>query len=284
MGFDGANAQLRAYRNNGNNTFTAFNIAPVGQPRRFAMAPLAVGDSDNGRGFGCGRGRSAAGRRQRGDLWAYRNDGGFGFTQFNVESAVNLGLQNGDFVLGGLQRGHHGDRPAGHLGHRHTAARRMRVYQNTTVTAGHRARRARRDLLRDLRFQSSPGHPPPRSNGTPPSDLGAEAPPPISWITTSKFPPSPTFTPDTAAPQFSRTPRRGNYDRPPLIFDGNTRHGVLLKSTVALGPRPAPTRASAPTRLTTSESASVDAGLMPKAPPALSRRLSVDGRRPEPHR
>jgi hypothetical protein len=257
MGFDGANAQLRAYRNNGNDTFTAFNVAPVGQG--FRNGALAVGDSDNDGDMDVAVGglRPAAANV---DLWAYRNDGAFAFTQTNVESANNLGLQNGDLAWAD----YNGDNKIDLLvtGVNNAAARSMRVYQNTTVTAN-TAPNAPGGLAGSFDF-SSTGVSSATFKWTPSSDAGAGSTPANLLGYDLEVSTLAGFTPDTAPDQFNRTPRRGNYDRPPLIFDGNTRHGVLLKST-----SPWTANSAHPGLLTDTtyyfRVRSIDAGLMPSA-------------------
>jgi hypothetical protein len=80
----GANAQLRAYRNNGGPgfAFTAFDIPGAGN-QGFRNGALTVGDSNNDGlpDIGVIGLRPATGNVE---IWVYRNNGAFGFTQFNV--------------------------------------------------------------------------------------------------------------------------------------------------------------------------------------------------------
>ncbi|MBL0058663.1 MAG: VCBS repeat-containing protein [Elusimicrobia bacterium] len=262
MGFDNTNSQLRAYRNNGNNTFTAFEI-PGAANLGVRNGALAVGDSDNDGDLDVAVVglRPATGNVE---IWLYRNNGGFAFTQFNIEAAVNGGLQNGglawadynntsgiDLLITGIDNG---------------AARRMRVYQNNITTAT--APGATASLASTFVFSATAV-----STATfkwdPAADAGLGPTPAALLDYDIEISTMATFTPDTVAHHSRATPRRGNYDRPPQIFDGNTRHGVILRSTAPWNPALAHPGLRTDTtyyfRVRT-----VDAGLLESAPSASS--------------
>ncbi|MBK8126126.1 MAG: VCBS repeat-containing protein [Elusimicrobia bacterium] len=262
MGFDNANAQLRAYRNNGNNTFTAFNI-PGAANLGVRNGALAVGDSDADGDLDIAVVglRPATGNVE---IWVYRNNGGFGFTQFNVESAVNRGLQNGDLAWADYNNTTGIDLFI--TGVDNAAVRRMRVYQNNITTGT--APGAPAVLSSTFSF-SLTGSSTATFKWAPAADLGANPTPPGLLDYDIEISTLAAFTPDTVAPHSRATPRRGNYDRPPLIFDGNTRHGVLLKSTAPW----APALAHPGLRTDTTyyfRVRTVDAGLLESAPSASS--------------
>ena len=222
----GANAQLRAYRNNGGPgfTFTAFDI-PGAINLGFRNGALAAGDSNNDGlpDIGVIGLRPATGNVE---IWLYRNNGGFGFTQFNVESAANLGLQNGglawadynatnsiDFLASGSDNG---------------GARQTRIYQNQVSTAV--APTAPATLAAAFAF-STTGFSTATFKWDPGSDSGAGATGANTLAYDLEVSTLSSFARETISMASTATPRLGNYFRPPLIYDGNTRHGAVLRST-----------------------------------------------------
>ncbi len=225
LGFDGTNSQLRYYRNNGNNTFTAFNL-PAAANQGFRNGGIAVGDSDNDGDLdvACVGLRPVTGNVE---IWLYRNDGAPAFTQFNVESANNLGLQNGDLAWAD----YNGDNKIDLLilGVDAAAARHGWVYRNTTATAN-TAPNAPAALAATFAF-SSTGFSTATFKWDPAADIGAGATAAGLLDYDLEVSTLASFARKVVPHHSTSTPRRGGYSRPPLIYDGNTRHGVYLVST-----------------------------------------------------
>lgn len=258
MGFKPPNAQLRAYRNNGNNTFTAFNI-PGAVNQGIRNGGIGVGDSNNDGVIDIAvvGTRPSTGNRE---VWVYRNNGGFAFTQFNVESALNLGLQDGGLAWAD----YNGDNKIDLFisGNDNAGARRMRIYQNTVATAN-TTPNAPTVFASTFNFTAT-GTSSATFKWDPTSDAGAGATPATTLMYSVEISTLAAFSRYVVPPRHDASPRLGNYLRPPLIFDGNTRHGVVLKST-----SPWLTNAAHPGLLTDTtyyyRLRSVDAGLLPSA-------------------
>ncbi len=260
MGNTGAASQLRAYRNNGGPgfTFTAFEIPGVAN-LGFRNGALAAGDSNNDGlpdlavvGL-----RPATGNVE---IWVYRNNGGFGFTQFNVESANNLGLQNGGLAWSDYNGTNSIDLLI--TGSDSAAARQTRVYANNITTAA--APGAPPTLAGSFTF-SPTGYSSATFKWDPATDAATGATPANTLVYDLQVSTRADFALNTIAALSTATPRMGNYLRPPRIYDGNTRHGVVLRST-----QPWAGNNAHPGLLTDTtyyfRVRTVDAGLLPSAP------------------
>lgn len=222
----GANAQLRAYRNNGGPgfAFTAFDIPGAGN-QGFRNGALTVGDSNNDGlpDIGVIGLRPATGNVE---IWVYRNNGAFGFTQFNVESAANLGLQNGGLAWADFNATNSLDFLAS--GSDNGGARQMRIYQNQISTAV--APAAPATLAASFAFGTT-GFSTATFKWDPGTDSGAGATPANTLTYDLEVSTLSSFARETISMASTATPRLGNYFRPPQIYDGNTRHGAVLRST-----------------------------------------------------
>ncbi|MBL0349237.1 MAG: VCBS repeat-containing protein [Elusimicrobia bacterium] len=224
MGFDGTNSQLRVYRNNGNDTFTTFNV-PGAANLGIRNGGLAVGDSNNDGVLDI----AVVGLRPATGLvevWLYRNNGGFGFTQFNVESAGNLGLQNGDLAWADYNGNNGIDLLVSGIDN--AALRQMSVYQNNVTTAVAPGATA---VLASTFVFSATGVSTATFKWNPAADAGAGATAAALLDYDLEVSTLATFARKVIPHVSTATPRRGNYSRPPLIYDGNSRHGVYLVST-----------------------------------------------------
>ncbi|MBK6879588.1 MAG: VCBS repeat-containing protein [Elusimicrobia bacterium] len=262
MGNSGTNAQLRAYRNNGGPgfTFTAFE-APGAANLGIRNGALAIGDSNNDGvpDFAVVGTRPATGNEE---VWLYRNNGGFAFTQFNVESANNLGLQNGGLAWADYNADGSPDLLIS--GSDSANARQMRVYRNTISTAA--APGAPPTLAGSFAF-SPTGYSSATFKWDPAADVAPGATPAVTLTYDLEVSTSSDFSRATIPAMRMTTPRTGNYLRPPRLYDGNTRHGVILRSTQPW----AGNNAHPGLRTDTTyyfRVRTMDAGLLPSAPSA----------------
>lgn len=262
MGNSGANAQLRAYRNNGGPgfTFTAFEV-PGAANIGIRNGALAIGDSNNDGvpDLAVVGTRPATGNEE---VWLYRNNGGFAFTQFNAESANNLGLQNGG--LSWADYNADGSPDLLISGSDSANARQMRVYRNNISTAA--APGAPATLAGSFAF-SPTGYSSATFKWDPAADVAPGATPSVTLTYDLEVSTVADFSRDTISAMGMATPRTGNYLRPPRLYDGNTRHGVILRST-----QPWAGNNAHPGLLTDTtyyfRVRTVDAGLLPGAPSA----------------
>lgn len=224
MGFNGANSQLRVYRNNNNDTFTTFNV-PGAANLGIQNGGVAVGDSNNDGvpDIAVTGTRLATGNEE---VWLYRNNGGFAFTQFNVESANNLGLQGGDLAWADYNNTNSIDLLIS--GVDNGGARSMRVYQNNVTTAVAPGATA---VLASTFVFSATAVSTATFKWNPAADAGAGATAAALLDYDVEISTLSTFARKVIPHVSTATPRRGAYTRPPLIYDGNTRHGVFLRST-----------------------------------------------------
>jgi hypothetical protein len=262
MGNSGTNAQLRAYRNNGGPgfTFTAFEV-PGAANLGIRNGALAIGDSNNDGvpDFAVVGTRPATGNEE---VWLYRNNGGFAFTQFNVESANNLGLQNGGLAWADYNADGSPDLLIS--GSDSANARQMRVYRNTISTAA--APGAPPTLAGSFAF-SPTGYSSATFKWDPAADVAPGATPAVTLTYDLEVSTSSDFSRATIPAMSLTTPRTGNYLRPPRLYDGNTRHGVILRSTQPW----AGNNAHPGLRTDTTyyfRVRTMDAGLLPSAPSA----------------
>jgi hypothetical protein len=160
------------------------------------------------------------------EIWVYRNNGAFGFTQFNVESAANLGLQNGGLAWADFNATNSLDFLAS--GSDNGGARQMRIYQNQISTAV--APAAPATLAASFAFGTT-GFSTATFKWDPGTDSGAGATPANTLTYDLEVSTLSSFARETISMASTATPRLGNYFRPLQIYDGNTRHGAVLRST-----------------------------------------------------
>ncbi len=219
-------AFLRRYLNLGDFAFAAAAMTPVAN-EGYVNGSLAVGDSENDGDIDVavvGNRPSAAASTRR--LYAYLNNGAGAFAENQID-AVNFGLQDGGLAWGDYDGD--GKIDLAVTGIDNAGVRQMRLYRNNTATVN-TPPGAPAFLVSTFTFSATDV-----STATfkwdPAADAGVGFTP-LGLLTYDiEVSTAPGFAPLTTLPLRAASPLRGNYHRPPLIFDGNTRHGVLLRST-----------------------------------------------------
>ncbi len=227
------NSRLRIFLNNGNGTMnTAINNVNggTGGLRRGGMA---VGDADNDGDIDIVLTGQRNGSNQR-QLWFYRNDGGMAFTQLEIDApGTNHGFNNGDVALGDFDNDNDLDILANGRRQGGGNNRELRVYISSAsiTTQANTAPTAPAVLVSTFVFsETSVSTATFKWNPGTDAGVGASAANQLTYdIQISTIPGM--GTPYIVPGLTEVTPRRGNYLRPPQIYDGNTNHGIILTST-----------------------------------------------------
>jgi hypothetical protein len=224
---DGGGPRLKVYKNNGNGTFNNTEIHVDGKNGGYNHGSAAWGDYDNdGDHDILVSGTDVGSARQ---LRVYNNNGNGTIDAAQIEvdglngglsTTANGGVTWGDFdndsdldILAGGTDGTNGQ---------------LRVYRNQNPTAN-TTPTAPSGLTTEWSYNAS-GTSTATFKWSAGSDSGAGASSVDVLTYQVEMSTSNTFTGHTIVAGQWTTPGMGNYLRPPKIFDGNTKHGIMLHS------------------------------------------------------
>ncbi|MBK8871658.1 MAG: VCBS repeat-containing protein [Elusimicrobia bacterium] len=215
----GATRQLRVYKNNGNGTIDATQIEVDGSGNGFRYGSVAWGDFDNDGDLDISASGLTSGSTN--ELRAYKNNGNGTIDPAQVEvDMVGGGLQLGGVAFGDFD----GDSDLDVLasGQDYGSASQLRIYSNMAVTPNS-APSAPAGLTatwdyNNAIFKWNPG-----------VDNGSGATPENALAYQLQVSTNDVFSGKSIVPGGWASPGRGNYFKPPKIFDGNTNHGVSLQ-------------------------------------------------------
>ena len=227
-----ATSQLYFFLNNGAGGFGAANTVDTvtGNGAGLWRNGMALGDADNNGALDIlAGGFDRAGARQ---LRLFRNNGATPTPSFTALAVTNVQALNSGDDDGGMAMGDvNADGRIDIVVSGTDGTRRLRQFTNNNTTAADIAPAAPTTLVSTFTF-STTGTSTATFKWNPGTDSGAGATATNMLTYDLQISTTSGFTGTNVISAFGNdTPLRGDYFRPPMIFDGNSNHGVVMLST-----------------------------------------------------